>query len=117
MKLPSAHRAVADIRKLRDYCLDPRSPKGRDKARVFAATLGLTHKDANFLRGTLLRAAAEQECTPGEVDEYGQRYTLDVAVETGAGRHTVRSGWIIRSGETFPRLTTCYVIRARRAGT
>jgi len=31
MKLPNGTRAVVDIRKLRDYCLDPHSPKGRNK--------------------------------------------------------------------------------------
>ena len=114
MKLPSAHRAVVDIRKLRDYCLDPRSPKGRDKARVFAAALGLARTDADFLRRVLLRAAVEQECVAGEADQFGRRYTVDFELEMLAGRHRIRSGWIVRSGETFPRLTTCYVIRAKR---
>jgi hypothetical protein len=114
MKLPSPHRAVVDIRKLRDYCLDSRSPKGRDKARVFAAALGLTHSDADLLRRALLRAAVEQDCAAGEADQYGRRYTVDFEMETSAGRHRIRSGWIVRSSETFPRLTTCYVMKAKR---
>jgi hypothetical protein len=40
MNLPGGGDAIVDIAKLRDYCLDSRHPRGRHKARVFAATLG-----------------------------------------------------------------------------
>ncbi|MGC8989027.1 MAG: DUF6883 domain-containing protein [Verrucomicrobiia bacterium] len=110
MKLPNAQRAVADIRKLRDYCLNPNSPKGRNKARVFASVLGLTQRDAPFLRRALLTAARERDCLPGESDEFGQRYTVDFELETVMGRHRIRSGWIVKHDEDFPRLTTCYVL-------
>lgn len=110
MRLPNAARAVVDMRKLRDYCLDPNSPKGRDKARVFKAALGLTRNDAGFLRDALLSAALGQDCQVGEADDYGQRYTLIFLLETAAGRCQVRSGWIVRHDEDFPRLTTCYVV-------
>ncbi|MBM3853463.1 MAG: hypothetical protein FJ399_09935 [Verrucomicrobia bacterium] len=110
MKLPNANQAVVDIRKLRDYCLNPASPRGQTKARVFASALGLRRSDAEELRTQLLRAATERECEPGETDAFGQRYTLDFVVATRSGRAWVRSGWIVRTGEDFPRLTTCYVI-------
>jgi hypothetical protein len=45
-KLPNPDDAVVDIRKLRDYCLNPAHPRGRNKARVFASVLGLTASDA-----------------------------------------------------------------------
>jgi len=109
MKLPNGSKAVVDIRKLRNYCLDPASPKGRNKARVFAA-VGITQEQADFLRRCLLTAASEESCTVGELDDYGQRYTLDLAVETPAGRRRVRSGWIVLRDEDFPRLTTCFVL-------
>ncbi len=114
MKLANANRAVVDIRKLRDYCLDPDSPKGRTKARVFAAALGLTQRDAEFLRTALLAAAREQDCVPGETDDFGRRYTLDFHLETAAGRRQIRSGWIVLHGEDFPRLATCYVVTSER---
>lgn len=114
MQLPNAEQAVADIRKLRDYCLNLASPRGRTKARVFESVLGLTRTDAQELRQQLLRAAAEQECELGEEDEFGQRYTLDFVMETKAGKAWVRSGWIVRTDEDFPRLTTCYVLTRRR---
>lgn len=114
MKLPNGSRAVVDIRKLRDYCLDANSPKGRTKARVFAASLGLTQRDAGFLRRALLRAATEVECEPGEADDYGRRYTVDLIVETARSRQQVRSGWIMRHDEDFPRLTACFVVKSKK---
>jgi len=99
-----------DIAKLRDYCLSPAHPVGRNKARVFASVLGLTAADADALRAALLAAAQRSEAAPGEQDQYGQRYILDFAMTGPAGQATVRSCWIVRTGEDFARLTTCYVL-------
>jgi uncharacterized protein DUF6883 len=110
LKLPNPGRAVIDIAKLRDYCLNPAHPVGKHKARVFASVLGLTAADAEELRDSLLEAARLQDVVPGEQDEYGQRYTLDAIVVGPAGQAVVRSAWIVRTGEDFPRLTTCYVL-------
>ena len=112
MKLPNADRAIVDIRKLRDYCLNPNSPKGRGKARVFNAALGLRQVDASVLRDALLQAALHEDCVPGERDEYGQRYAVDFDLRTGIGTRQVRSGWIVKPNEDFPRLTMCYVLKS-----
>src|SRR5439155_233776 len=114
MKLPKAERAVVDIRKLRDYCLNPASPRGQTKARVFEAVLGLGADDADRLRKSILKAAREMECVAGESDRFGQRYALDFVLQTNAGRAWLRTGWIVRRGEDFPRLTTCYVLVRRK---
>lgn len=61
--LPNAGRAVVDIRKLRDYCLNPWHEDGKHKARVFASALGLGELDAEWLRDQLLDPARSQgEC-------------------------------------------------------
>jgi hypothetical protein len=73
MKLPNPDRAIVDTTNLRDYCLSPTHPRGRHKARVFAAVLGLTATDADTLRAALLTAAIAEEATLGEYDVYGQR--------------------------------------------
>ncbi|WP_367268233.1 DUF6883 domain-containing protein [uncultured Thiohalocapsa sp.] len=39
-RLPNADQAAVDLDKLRGYCLNPAHPRGRHKARVFAAALG-----------------------------------------------------------------------------
>jgi hypothetical protein len=109
-KLPNSENAVVEVRKLRDYCLSPEHPRGRHKARVFASALGLTVEDSDELRRALLSAAVLGEAVPAEEDEYGQRYMLDFQMSTGIGSATVRSGWIVRSGEDFPRFTSCWVL-------
>jgi hypothetical protein len=110
MKLPGGERAIVDIAKLRDYCLNPAHPRGRHKARVFASTLGLTQADAEFLREELLRTAREANAAPGDRDEYGKRYTVDFELTQGDRQATIRSAWIIRPSESVPQLTSCFVL-------
>jgi len=110
MKLPNSDRAIVDIQKLRDYCLSLEHPRGRHKARVFLSALGLTAADAEELRDTLLLAVQTNDATPIERDTFGQRYVIDFQMKTPGGQALVRSGWIIRRGENFPRLTSCYVL-------
>ena len=47
---------------------------------------------------------------PDEQDEYGQRYHLDFKMARGSKEAIVRTCWIIRTNEDFPRLTNCYVL-------
>lgn len=110
MTLPNADRAVVEIAKLRDYCLNLTHPRGRHKARVFASALGLTSADAEWLREQLLVVARMDAAIPSEADEYGARYNLDFIIRTAQGEATIRSAWIVRTGENFPRLTSCYVL-------
>jgi hypothetical protein len=114
MRLPNGEQAIVDLRKLRDYCLNPDSPRGRHKARVFAAALGLTAGDAPKLQMKLREIARTGNATLGEVDLYGQRYTIDFEMVTASGKAMIRSRWIVLRGKTAPRLTTCYVKKRRR---
>lgn len=110
MKLPNADFAVVDLHKLRGYCLSPVHPRGRHKARVFASVLGIGEEDAEFLREVLLGAAKTNDVVPGRVNEYGERYVLDFEMSGPGGTGGIRSLWIIRAGESFPRLTSCFVL-------
>jgi hypothetical protein len=110
VKLPNGDRAFVDLAKLRDYCLSLGHPRGRHKARVFASALGLTADDAEMLRDALAESARSDEATVTEQDQYGQRYVLDFTMNGPTGQALVRGCWIIRSGEDFPRLTSCYVL-------
>ena len=114
MFLPNGERAIVDIRKLRDYCLNPDNPRGSRKARVFRSALGMTKVDAPALRQRLLQVAASEQTKVGELDRYGQRYTIDFELRKGTRKVVLRSGWIILSNETVPRLTTCYVRKRSR---
>lgn len=109
MKLPGGERAHIDMAKLRHYCLDPTHPRGRHKARAFAARLGLTAARAEVLRDALLAAAREQDAVAGEHDGFGRRFVVEFLMDGPKGPVTVRSAWMVREGEDFPRLTSCYV--------
>lgn len=108
--LPNGDRAVVEIDKLTQYCLNPEHPRGRHKARVFAASVGFTAELAETLRDALLQAARTETAIATEHDDYGQRFVVDFWVNGPVGRAQVRSCWIIRTDEDFPHLTSCYVL-------
>jgi hypothetical protein len=66
--------------------------------------------DAEFLREDLIRAVRAADAIESENDDYGRRYIVDFELAWNDRRGAVRSAWIIRRGEEFPRLTTCYVL-------
>ena len=109
-KLPNGDRAVVPLEKFTEYSLNPDHPTGRHKARVFKAALGLTLKDADFLRSHVQAVAAEAEAVPASPTEYGARYVIDFVMTTDVGSATVRASWMVRTGEDVPRLTSCYVL-------
>ena len=110
MRVPNAENAVVDIRKLRDYCLNPHHEIGKHKARVFAATLNLTYQDAEILQAALLEAIKTNETEIGKSDEYGQRYTVDFEFERQGRSAVIRSSWIINADSETPRLVTCLIL-------
>jgi hypothetical protein len=110
VKLPNGEQAIVELTKLRDYCLSREHPRGRHKARVFGAALGLTQDDAEQLRHVLLVAARNNEALLAERDTYGTRYVVDLRMSTRGGEATVRSLWIVQMGLNIPRLTSCYVL-------
>lgn len=110
MTLPNGERAIVDVAKLRQYCLDPDHLRGRHKARVFSTALGLGREDAGELKSLLISGAARNEATRVGSDHYGQYFAIDLSVERMQRTATVRSYWIVRHEEDFPRLVTCFVL-------
>jgi hypothetical protein len=112
MKLPNAENAVVDIAKLRDYCLNPNHPEGKHKARTFREKLGFERNDAELLRQWIMEAILEGEAIEQKATEYGRRFVVDFEIQRGVGvimySAVVRTAWIIRNDEGFPRLTTCF---------
>jgi hypothetical protein len=108
MLIPNAENAVIDIRKLRDYCLNPQHDDGKHKARLFSSILGMTPDNAEELRQILVEVIQTHEAQLGRRDGFGQRYTLDFTIEWQNRSATLRSGWIIEHDSEIPRLTTCY---------
>lgn len=108
MKIPYAGHAEVDIRKLKDYCLNPVHPEGKHKARLFNKVFGITDKDSNAIRKILLKKIRECEAKIGRRDDYGQRYIVDFDLRWREKKGVVRSAWIIEHGSDTPRLTSCY---------
>ncbi|MEG3956773.1 DUF6883 domain-containing protein [Microcoleus sp. herbarium2] len=108
MLIPNAKNAVVDIRKLREYCLNPEHDDGKHKARIFWSILGMTADNAEELRQILLKVIQSHEAQLGRRDGFGQRYILDFTIEWQNRSATLRSGWIIEHDSEIPRLTTCY---------
>jgi hypothetical protein len=110
MRLPNADGAVVEIEKLRDYCLSASHPRGRHKARVFATALGITAENAEELRDAILSAVISEDATSTEGDEYGQRFVVDFTLSRQGRQADIRTTWMIRTAEDYPRLTSCYVL-------
>jgi hypothetical protein len=110
MKLPNGESAIVDIRKIQSYCLSSVHPRGRHKARVFEAVLGMTAEDGFVLGSALKRAAAENEAMQGTSDQYGSRFIIDFDLEHKGRTAAIRSCWILLADESTPRFVTCYLL-------
>jgi hypothetical protein len=109
--LPNADRAFIHGRKLIEYSLSPEHPVGGHKAILFDRILGMTAEHADGLREILFHVATRASAAAGRLDEFGQRYTIDFTLRTAVGSASIRSAWIVRRSEDFPRLSTCFVLR------
>jgi hypothetical protein len=106
--IPHAENAVVDLRKLRNYCLNPEHETGKHKAILFKTILGITADDAEELREILLEIVKTYDAQAGRKDRYGQRYRIDFQLEWHGKSALVRSGWIVEFDSAIPRLTSCY---------
>lgn len=108
--LPNFRNAKIDIRKLSEYALNPDHPVGGHKARVFESALGYKKDHANALLDQIYKKLPQYEAIPGRVDQFGQRYTVDIQITGINGNATiVRTGWILKQGSTIPELTTLFI--------
>jgi hypothetical protein len=108
--LPNSERALVDIRKLEDYCLDPTHPRGRHKARVFRESLGIDRSDAQWLRQALLKGVRENEANELAKDRFGSRWRVDMPLARHGKAVVIRTVWIMRTGEQAPYFVTCWVL-------
>jgi hypothetical protein len=80
MKLPNAEHAVIDIKKLRDYSLNPNHPEGKHKARVFLEKLELKADDAERLHKLIMEAILTKDATEKQPTSYGRRFIVEFQV-------------------------------------
>jgi hypothetical protein len=108
MPLPNADHAVVDEAKIRGYLLSPAHPVGRFKARFFVS-LGYTVEEWERLRDDILELARTGQVSLETHGPYGRKFEVDGILGGPSGRSAmVRSGWIIRMEEDFPRLVTVF---------
>jgi hypothetical protein len=108
--MPNGSRADLGT-KLEDYSLNPLHLEGRHKAHVFAVALGITADEIEILRAAVHAAAATSDDVAARGHNgFGDVYVLRFPMTTARGTATVLTAWIVREGEDFPRLTTCYIV-------
>ena len=73
--------------------------------------LGITLANSEVLRQAILSAAETSDnAEPLGNNGHGEVYVLRFSLETEKGSATVLTVWIVRDGEDFPRLITCYIL-------
>jgi hypothetical protein len=110
VNLPNGRLAIIDTTKLSSYVLSEEHPRGRNKARVFQAALGLTALDASVLEKALREAATFEAADVERHDAFGDHFRLDFSMTHKGRTARVRSLWTIRKGETVPRLVSAFVL-------
>jgi hypothetical protein len=111
MRLPNAENVIVDLVKVIEYCLSQDHPRGKHKARVFEAACGFTLEHADSFREQLLNIAQTDDAIATRVDAHGRRFMIECQMSGPGGEAIVRTAWIIRSGEDFPRFVSAYVLQ------
>lgn len=95
--------------KLAGYALDPTHPRGRHKARVFSAALGIEQGDWRYLRDQLVDGIVAAPVNGTRVTPFGVLYEVVVLVDGLNGATApVAAIWIIE-GDEPPRLVSTWV--------
>lgn len=110
MKLPNPAEALIPFEKLEGYSLNSDHSEGRHKAVVFQSALGIGLEEAEELRSALRQALTTQDAISTTRNPYGQKYQIDFGMTRSDKQAIIRSIWIVRDNEDFPRLVTCYVL-------
>lgn len=109
MKLPNHNKAIIDLRKIENYCLNPHHPVGKHKARMFKAFLGISQKDSKKLKTQILETLNYYDAEKSYEDKYGIRYFVSMKLNNEGKKATVVTVWIVREDSEIPHLVTCYV--------
>lgn len=109
MRLPNPNKAILPWDKLEGYSLNSSHSEGRHKAVVFQSALGLSLENVGELRAALRHALKTQDAMPTKRNAYGQKYQIEFEMTRNDKTALIRSIWIIRHDEDFPRLVTCYI--------
>ena len=109
--LPNAEHAVIDPKKIYNYALDPDHPNGGPKARVFEAALGYNRSNGDQLITQIKEGVLQHPAEVFKVDKHGTHFRVDMPITGPNGiTKTVRTGWVLDSGASTPRLATAFIL-------
>lgn len=109
-RLPNAHLAVIDERKVTDYLLSDAHPAGRAKA-VFFRRYGFSAASWRVLRDALLDHGRTAGIVSTIETDYGIKYTVEGPLTAPDGRiPRLRAVWFVTTGDAVPRLVTAYPV-------
>lgn len=119
--LPNVDRASLPMPKFESYALNPEHTSGRHKAKLFAERLGITKKDAAWLREYIRTAIKNLPAKRGKADIQGERFTVYIPITGPNGKKAVlETGWIYRrppgsdTKKTTPSLSTVFIAKKVR---
>jgi filamentous hemagglutinin len=105
LKLPP-DKIIIEVRKLRDYLLNPAHPEGATKAQ-YLSEMGYNQENYEILEVDLCNQHLKCDVQLGKVSIYGVKYEIVAPLVGPNGKKwLIRSVWMIRKSETFARLIT-----------
>jgi hypothetical protein len=69
--------------------------------------LDISLENFQELKENILIKIQINEAIMTETNQYGVLYVIDISVENPPKQAFVRTSWIIKTDENFPRLTSC----------
>ncbi len=109
-RLPDAHLATVDRRKITDYLLARSHPAGRAKA-AFFARFGFMAAAWPKLRDALLDHTRSAPVISAADTPFGKKYILEGPLAAPDGRRPrIRAVWFVETGETAPKFVTAYPV-------
>ena len=99
-----------DIRKLREYCLNPHHPVDKHKARVFYSVFGIDRDEAQILKEKIIAKMENANVELMHIDAFGKRLKADLNIKINNRKAGIRTIWIIKKNLSVLELVTCYVM-------
>ena len=108
MKLPRNQEAIVPEEKITGYLLSESHPVGKAKARYFKK-IGYSEENIAQLRQDLIKIAVTNAVCEEVRAVFGIKYIVDGTMVSPTGiRASLRTVWIIETGESLPRFVTAY---------
>ena len=107
--LPNYQNAVVQNDKIYSYCLNINHERGRHKAQVFKQALGITVKDAELLKNSILDNLKNFKVTNKVENIFGTLFTIPMTITIFDKTAIITTAWFIKNNTNIPTLTTCFV--------